>query len=132
MVASGRPQSISEFAFSRIALLLLSVVLVLPVNTRSMSLGSEAVVKFAILTVFWPKESVHDAPKKGPAFPAYSCSNRIAKLGLLRSRGPVLFRIEAHEQFGQHCYDANQHFFAGLILSFAVPPIESLKSETSE
>ena len=68
MVASGRPQSISEFAFSRIALLLLSVVLVLPVNTRSMSLGSEAVVKFAILTVFWPKESVHDAPKKGPAY----------------------------------------------------------------
>ena len=27
---------------------------------------------------------------------------------------PVLFRIEAHEQFGQHRYDANQHFFAGL------------------
>jgi hypothetical protein len=25
-----------------------------------------------------------------------------------------LFRIEAHEQFGQHRYDANQHFFAGL------------------
>jgi hypothetical protein len=27
---------------------------------------------------------------------------------------PVLFRMEAHEQFGQHRYDANQHFFAGL------------------
>jgi hypothetical protein len=27
---------------------------------------------------------------------------------------PLLFRIEAHEQFGQHRYDANQHFFAGL------------------
>ena len=27
---------------------------------------------------------------------------------------PVLFRIEAHEQFGQHRYDANQHFFADL------------------
>jgi hypothetical protein len=27
---------------------------------------------------------------------------------------PVLFRIEAHERFGQHRYDANQHFFAGL------------------
>ena len=26
----------------------------------------------------------------------------------------VLFRIKAHEQFGQHRYDANQHFFAGL------------------
>jgi hypothetical protein len=27
---------------------------------------------------------------------------------------PVLFRIEAHEQFGQHRYDANRHFFAGV------------------
>src|SRR5215469_9347740 len=27
---------------------------------------------------------------------------------------PVWFRIEAHKQFGQHRYDANQHFFAGL------------------
>jgi hypothetical protein len=26
---------------------------------------------------------------------------------------PVLFN-EAHERFGQHRYDANQHFFAGL------------------
>ena len=27
---------------------------------------------------------------------------------------PVLFRIKADEQFGQHRYDANQPFFAGL------------------
>jgi hypothetical protein len=27
---------------------------------------------------------------------------------------PVSFRIEAYEQFGQHRYDTNQHFFAGL------------------
>jgi hypothetical protein len=27
---------------------------------------------------------------------------------------PVFFRIEAHEQFGQHRYDANQPLFAGL------------------
>jgi hypothetical protein len=27
---------------------------------------------------------------------------------------PVLFRIEAPEQFGQHRYDANQPFFVGL------------------
>jgi hypothetical protein len=37
----------------------------------------------------------------------------MAKLGLIDSRAPEVFRIKTLQQLGKHSHGANQHCFAG-------------------